>query len=476
MHSASATLPQLFHTRRALTFALRATVLALGLVAGSAVSLGQTPEVGSTYRVFLRNGDALPSYGEAAVANDRLVFNLSIGGVDGPLTLQLMSLPLALVDLDRTSRYAESMRAAFYAATRGEAEYSALTSSLSHDLDALSQVQDRKRQLLLAEEIRQRLIIWPRTHFHYRADDVEKLLGLVGDVIDELKAAVGEKAVEFELTAGPVSPVREAILPVPRRREAIQLSVAASSVADDGDDRVAILRAASSITPPTDPELSALVQARLKQEVHATQQYAALASDIRKRVRAAIDTGDPRTVERLETELLGRDQQLGFRRPQVVQSLVEEVRAARATAAARRETLDKYAAVRRRLLGYELEVRAAFSAVDGLRSLLQYVRDTRPVSFERIVGAQDRFERMRVQIEAVRPPAEAGNIHATLVSAMRMAVEACVRRREAAVTNALPASRAASAAAAGALLLADRARADLVDSLCLGGRVTTCGP
>ena len=72
--------------------------------------------------------------------------------------------------------------------------------------------------------------------------------------------------------------------------------------------------------------------------------------------------------------------------------------------------------------------------------------------------------------------AEASAIHATLISALRMAVEATARRREAAATNAMATMRAASSAAAGALLLGDRARADLVNSLCLGAHTGNCGP
>jgi hypothetical protein len=111
-----------------------------------------------------------------------------------------------------------------------------------------------------------------------------------------------------------------------------------------------------------------------------------------------------------------------------------------------------------------------------LRSVLQHFRDSRPVSFERTVAAHDRLDRLVLQLESVHPPDEASGVHATLVSALRMAVEACLKRREAAATNAMPTLRAASSAAAGALLLGDRARTDLVDSLCLGGRVSTCAP
>ena len=436
----------------------------------------QPPSPSSIYRVFLKNGDALPSYGEAAVVADRLVFNLSIGGSDGPLTLQLMSLPLPLIDMERTSRYADSMRSAFYAATRGEAEYSEMTAGLSRDLEQLARVEDRKQQLVMAEQVRQGLIAWPRRHFYYRADDIEKLVGLVGDVINELKVAVGETTFALELNAGPPTPRQEPILVAPRIRESITLSLSASSVADIGEERLAILKSAASITPADDRELVGTVASRLEQEMNAERSYAALAADIRKRAQAAEAAGNAQAIDRLQTELLGRDQQFGFRRPKTVQDLIEELRAARTSAVARKDVLDKYAAVRRRLLDYEVAARPAFAAFDGLRSLLQYYRELRVVSFERTVAAGERFDRLRSQLEGVTPPPEASAIHATLISALRMAVEATVRRREAAATNAMPTMRAGSSAAAGALLLSDRARDDLVNSLCLGARTANCGP
>jgi hypothetical protein len=445
-------------------------------VMGAVSAAAQTPTPSSIYRVFLKSGDALPSFGEAAVVADRLVFNLSIGGIDGPLTLQLVSLPLPLIDLDRTTRYADTIRAAFYAATRGEAEFSEMTAALSRDLEKLAVMPDRKQQLVAAEQLRQGLLAWPKSHFFYRANDVDKLAGMVGDVITELKVSVGEKTVVLELTAGPPVPRREPLMVPPRLKESIPLSLTAASAADIGEERLAILKSAAAITPPDDRELSAAVAARLQQEQNAERSYAALVADIRKRAQAAEAAGNAPAIDKLQAELLNRDQQYGFRRPKTVQDLIAELRAARQSAVARQEALDKYASVRQRLLDYELQVRPAFAALDGLRSVLEYYREFRVVSFERTVGAVERFDKMRALVESTTPPPETSAIHATLISALRMAVEAATRRREAAATNAMPTMRAASAAAAGALLLGDRARNDLVSSLCLGSRTANCAP
>ena len=476
MHSRSTNCPQLFHRRLSWRSVFGCYTLTATLIAAAGPVAAQAPSPSATYRVFLKNGDALPSFGEAAVVAERIIFNLSIGGSDGPLTLQLISVPLPLIDMERTTRYADAMRAAFYAATRGEAEYSEVTAALSRDLEQLAKIQDRKQQLAVAEQLRLGLVAWPRSHFFYRARDIEKLVGLVGDVINELKVAVGEKTFALELTAGPPTPRREPLMVAPRLRESIALSLAASSVADIGEERLAILKSAAAITPVEDRELAGTVARQLELELRAERSYEALAAGIRKRAQVAEAAGNATAIDRLETELLGRDQQFGFRRPKTVQDLIEELRVARRSALARHEVQAKYVAVRRRLVDYEAAARPALSALDGLRSLLQYYRDFRAVSYDRTVAAAERFDRLRAQLEGVTPPPEASAIHATLISALRMAVEATARRREAAATNAMATMRAASSAAAGALLLGDRARADLVNSLCLGAHTGNCGP
>jgi hypothetical protein len=474
MHSGSTNGPQVFHRPASWRTVVR--YCTFGAVIAGAVGRagGQEPTPSATYRVFLKNGDALPSYGEAAVVADRIIFNLSMGGSDGPLTLQLVSLPLPSIDLERTNRYVDSMRAAFYAATRGEADYAAMHGALSRDLEQLAKIEDRGQQLAMAEQLRIGLATWLRTHFFYRTGDVEKLVGLVGDVIDELKASVGEKTVTFELTAGPATPRRELLMAAPGLRESIALSLSAVSAADIAEERIAILKSVASIVP-SDSGLTGAITSQLRQELEAERSYGALAADIRKRAQTAETAGNVQAIDRLEAELLTRDKQFGSRRPATVQRLIDELRSARASAVVRHDTLTRYAAVRQTLLAYERAVRPAFAALDGVRSVLESYRESRVVSFERTVTVGDKLNGIRQKIEDIPVPLEASAIHATIVSALRMAVEAASRRREAAVTNAAPPMRAASSAAAGALLLLDRARSDLVNSLCMGARTANCG-
>ena len=63
------------------------------------------------YRIFLRDGATLISYGEFARVAGRVVFSIPLGDVARTPHLELVSVPEASVDWDRTDRYAEAARA-----------------------------------------------------------------------------------------------------------------------------------------------------------------------------------------------------------------------------------------------------------------------------------------------------------------------------------------------------------------------------
>lgn len=443
-------------------------LMMMALALGPAVpALAQTAGPSTIYRVFLTDGQALPSYGEAAQVDDRVVFNLLIQRSGTDQRLQLVSLPASAIDLGRTIRYAETMRAGFYAATRGEAEYTAMTANVARTLDEIAKTPDRRVRLQRAEEARQRLLTWSREHYQYRDSDVRELIELFEALVNELRAESGEKAFSFDLVAGQGSAVREVLLPAPSPRESIALALVAARAADIAEERLAILRAAAAAagTTPSTADLAARIAAELNQESRATTAYAALTTDITSRAADALRRADVPALERLRAELAQRDRQLGGRRPQQVAELVKELQAKLEATRAHRLALDHYAYVRASLLAYERRIRPALSGLDGLRPVLQHIRDMRSMAFERIETAVTRLGSFDRDADAVVPPADLESAHATLVSAIRMAREAVSRRRLAVITNNVTADREASAAAAGALLLADRTRENLVAGL-----------
>ena len=96
------------------------------------------------FRVFLSDGRVLSSYGEWARLDDRVIFSMPTQLSREPVELHLVTIPSQRVDWPRTEQYAESVRAAAYAATRGDADFAAFSSEVAKTLNEVAQI-DRSR-------------------------------------------------------------------------------------------------------------------------------------------------------------------------------------------------------------------------------------------------------------------------------------------------------------------------------------------
>jgi hypothetical protein len=369
-----------------------ALIVTLGLLAAAPAAQSPRLDAGAVFRVFLKTGEALPSYGESAIVGDRVVFALLMGVEDTQPALQLMSLPAARVDLDRTGNYARALRAAHYAATRGEVDYAAMTQEVQRTLAEVTSVTDPGKRLELAESARQRLLSWSAGTYGYRAAEIRQLAGLFDEVIATLRAATGQRQFALDLHAWP-EPPSEPLLPLPDANESVRLAIAASRAADSADDKLAVLRAASEVvkTDPAAADLRAAVASEIDLETRAAAAYTALAADIRARASAARLRGDVAGLTAVIDALRSRDQALGGRRPEVTSALFEELDRALASVRAYRAALDHYTMVRSSLLAYERTVRPVMSGFDGLVPVFNAVRDSRFTAYERLVGASARL-------------------------------------------------------------------------------------
>ena len=438
----------------------------VALLIGTAHAYAQpTPEAREIFRVFFTDGRVLPSYGEPTRVADRLVFMLFVGHRDAGPDLQLMSVPVATVDLARTDRYTESLRAAQYAATRGEADYAAITAEVQRALDYLVAIEDPQRRVSLAEDAKRRLFEWSRAHHHYRAKDIHELGLLFDEVIGELRAAAGQSQFALDLRTGAAAPAAEPLLPPPTLAESIALALTAARIADVAEERVAILRAAAAAAADTDPELAARATAELTAELGADAQYDALVAATRPRAAAASRAGDVNALLALRAGVVERDAALGSRRMSVIGDLLGDLDARLERARAYRLAFDRYLMVRRELLQYERRTRSALAALDGLTPVLTAIERLDSTGYATLEQAGKRLTRLVAALQRVPPPADVADVHATLISAMHLAIEACARRRTAITTQNLSLAHEASAAAAGARLLAAQARASLVTRL-----------
>jgi hypothetical protein len=448
--------------------ALCCITLALGMALGLQTSSGaQSIDAGAVFRVFLKNGQALPSYGESAIVGDRIVFTLLVGASDARPTVQLMSLPADRVDLARTRRYADTMRARHYAATRGEVDYAAMTQDVQRTLSQLTSIQEPKKRLELAQQARARLLDWAAGTYGYRGAEVRELTGLLDDVIAELRAAAGERQFAVELRSGPAEIAPEPILAVPTLAESIGLALEAARAADGEAERLAILRAAQALAASSGVpgELSIALKRELDAEANAAVAYSALFSSVRTQAEEARKRADVRGIENAIAALKSADRDLGARRPQGVEALLSELGALLESTRTHRAALDRYARVRGSLLQYERTVRPVMSGLDGATPLLNAIRGMKYTAYERLERMTGRLTAFRATLETIAAPDDLADVHATLDSALKMAAYAVARRRLAVSIMSEVIDREASSAAAGALMLSGLAREQLVARL-----------
>ena len=206
------------------------------------------PAAAPLYRVFLSDGTGLSSFGEWARVDDRLVFSMPLTPGGGPVDLHLVSLPINRVDLARTQRYADSVRAATYASNRGESDFAMLSGDVARTLNQIAGTDDPKVRLSLAERARRALADWPGTHYGYRAAEVREFVGVLDEVIAGLRASAGGNRFDLALSATTTEvPETEALLPPPDQSEVIRGLMSAAQAVDSPAEKVSLLQSVVAI-------------------------------------------------------------------------------------------------------------------------------------------------------------------------------------------------------------------------------------
>src|SRR3954451_20469441 len=129
----------------------------------------------SLFRVFLKDGTSLVSYGEMARLDDRVVFSMPTSASIAAPQLQLINIPSDTVDWERTLNYAESVRSSRYLATRAESDYALLSSEIEQVLNDVGVTDDPARRLAIVEKARRTLAEWPAAHYNYKRDEIQQM-------------------------------------------------------------------------------------------------------------------------------------------------------------------------------------------------------------------------------------------------------------------------------------------------------------
>jgi hypothetical protein len=449
--------------RQTLTGWLAAGMLHLGLVQAAAA------DDFALLRVFLTDGTALASYGEPARIGDRIVFSMPTAATPNP-PLQLVNLPAATVNWERTARYTEATRAARYYETQAELDYAALSSRMTDALNQLMGTGDVDRRLAIAQNARKMLAAWPNDHYHYRLPEVRQMLSLLDEAIADLRAANGEESFAISLTAfsDPPTPA-EPLAPAPTRKEAIEQLLAAASVTDITTDRTALLETALVSLERDRDALPAdwvtttkeTARARFDEERAIDRAYRSMTTQIMSLADRHARAADVRSLTRLVDRVHTSNRTLGERRPDTVNALIAAVELKLDAARRLQLARDRWALRQADFRKYREAIDGSLSLFASLTSSLEGIKllaGSSPSSLDALQGAVSEILR---RTSSIAPPEEFRSVHGLLVSAVQMAGSAARIRYEATLAGDIARAWDASSAAAGALMLGGRAREEM---------------
>lgn len=470
---------------------VRPAVGAAIIAAWLAASAWADEPTGTLFRVFLRDGTAVASYGEYARVGNRVVFSMWLRAATGP-RLQLITLPADAVDWARTDQYTEAVRYAQYVASRAEGDYAALTGEVAGALGDIARAQDTAARLKITLRVRQRLAEWPARHYGYRAADIKEMIALVDDAIAELSApapgpppppgagqrvderpgtdgAPGEQRFDLRLVAGTSPPVTDILLPPPTSAETIEQGLAIVGVSQEPAERLSLLGhlaaivgdSASSLPPAWVTWARATIRRAIDAEQAVEREYGRLVRRVLRLGAWYASRADVRGVEAAMREVRRADERLGAKRPGQIAAVMAELEArldaARRLRLARDRwalTADLYRDYRGRVAGILKQLAVDRAAMDAIRTLAGPDTGTLP-------DLLARFERSATVAAQVLPPADCRPIHATLTSALQLGIAAVRLRQRAIASGELPHAWDAASAAAGSVMLAERVVADL---------------
>lgn len=420
-------------------------------------------------RVFLADGTAVVSYGEYARVGDRVVFSMPLGGEPDAPVLHLVNLPAHVVNWDKTTQYANAARAAHYAAVTGESDYALLTAQIARTLNEIAVASNDRQRLELALQARRELDQWPSQHYGYRASDVRQIVSMLDEAVAELRALTGETRFDLNLVAVADSPSSMTVLPAPGAQDSIAQAITVVRLTDVAADRTSLL---SAIVRALDSNASALPPAWVKRqrsealdalavETRTDRAYGDLTKQMLRAASTAAARADVFKVEAVIDGVQRQDQRLGRRRPAEVDALLAAIRERLDAARRLRLARDQWAARQHAFAAYRSATRGVIEEFTRNAPRLEAIRRLAGPQASLLTRLGAQFEATSRRLARIDPPEELTAVHALLISATKLAVNAVDVRRAAVRSGSLAGAWDASAAAAGALMLASRGRADM---------------
>jgi hypothetical protein len=426
------------------------------------------------FRLFLKDGSSLVSFGEMARVDDRVVFSMPTSPDTTNPELHLVTIPDGRVDWEKTTSYSESARASRYLATRAEADYALLTTDIAQALNDVALTTVPAERLAIVQKARKALADWPGRHFGYKQDEVYQMLGTLDEAIAELRAATGAQQFDLALVAATeITPERTPLLPPPTLQESIEQTLLAASLTPSADERMSLLTVANAAIDRDAPLLPSAWTASIREtttaaiarEVAVDRAYGSLSTRILKLADTQARAANVRGVERLTAEIKAQDDRLGRARPDVVNSLLASVEQRLDAARRFRLARDRWLMRLPDLRHYEESIRSVVDRLAGLKPSLEDIKALAGSSSGSLDALEATARRAMRSLSIIPAPDEYRDVHALLASAAQLADSAAVIRREAVMASSIPRAWDASSAAAGSMMLIARAQAEIIGVL-----------
>jgi hypothetical protein len=421
------------------------------------------------FRVFLSDGRVLSSYGEWARLDDRVIFSMPAQLSRDPVELHLITIPSQRVDWARTEAYAESVRAAAYVANRGDADFALFSTEVAKVLNDVAKITDPAARLATAERARQKLADWPGSHYGYRVGEVRDALAVLDEVIAQLRVSMGITRFDLSLSANaPLTEPPPPPLPPPTDAELVEQFVAAASIADSPVERISLLqtvlrlidRAIGVMPAEWASRMRGTIGGDLERERRVEKAYDELRDRTLEEAAKLAARGKMSDLERLRDHVKEEDRRLGGQRAGDVTALLATIDLQTASAIANRETRKEWerrAPIFRR---YRRSTNGAFKVFGDALPALEQIKTMTGPPVTAIASMTKRLNSAGRSFRKVTAPDELAPGHALIASAWELADNAFRLRLEAVSSNSVDVAQRASSAAAGALMLYQRARAD----------------
>lgn len=445
----------------------RLLVFVLGLCLCPAVARAADPAL---FHLFLLNGETITSYGEFARVDDRVIFSMPVGGLADDPRLHVVTLPAGMIDWERTERHARSARYQRYVTTRGEADFEAVTGEVARVLSQIAASTNPRQALSIAEGARRTLSDWPRAHFGYRQDDVREVIGILDEAIAALRRTTGSSSFELSFIAGaPPIPI-EPVASLPDARAQLDQIFRVVSMTTQASERVALLQSAVALLDES--RGSALVgvdvgavrrsaEASIRDEQSVDAWYARLARRLTASARRHAAAGRVSRAERVLADLRQQDARRGRQRPEVVVPLEAMVVAQIESAKQLRLLRDRWQLRQSLYAQYQRAVGSQIVQLVQSQPQLEAIRRLDGPELRVLEALRTRLAGGAARLTRVAVPDDTRAAHDLLVSAWRFAESAARTRYDAVVSGNVATAREASSAAAGALLMFNRAQQEI---------------